>query len=278
MSRFATVIDWFQALVLGIVQGLTEFLPISSTAHVLIVSRVFGWTDPGAAFTAVTQIGTEIAVLVYFRQEIWHILRCLLNWFRGSHYRGTADSRLAWAVVWGSLPIGVFGFLFRDFIEGDVRNLYLIAFMLILFGAILILVERVEFAVHKSSVLSLRTGLIMGFAQALALIPGVSRSGATISAGLLAGLERRAATRYAFLLAVPAVMGSGAYEALKIGDGPVAWGPTLFATVTAAVIGFFVISGLLRFLNNHTFASFGVYRIGLGAGLLVALSIGVIAP
>lgn len=272
------MIDWFQALVLGIVQGLTEFLPISSTAHVLIVSRLFGWSDPGAAFTAVMQIGTETAVLVYFRQEIWHIIRCLFNWFRSSHYRGTEDAQLAWAVVWGSLPIGVFGFAFRDFIEGDIRNLYVIATALIVFGLILILVERVELSVRRSSKLTMRTGLVMGFAQALALIPGVSRSGATISAGLFAGLERRAATRYAFLLAVPAVMGSGAYEALKIGSGPVAWGPTIFGTITAAVIGFFVIGGLLQFLNRHTFVSFGIYRVMLGAVLLVCVGAGVLTP
>lgn len=272
------MIDWFQALVLGVVQGLTEFLPISSTAHVLIVSQLFGWTDPGAAFTAVTQIGTEFAVLVYFRQEILHICRCLFNWFKSSAYRGTSDSHLAWAVVWGSLPIGVLGFAFRDLIEGDVRNLYVVSTALIVFGVILILVERFETAITRTSRLTIRSGIIMGFAQALALIPGVSRSGATISAGLLAGLERRAATRYAFLLAVPAVMGSGAYEALKIGDGPVAWGPTLFATVTAAVIGFFVISGLLRFLNRHTFVGFGIYRIVLGSMILVAVLTGGIAP
>lgn len=270
------MIDWFQAIVLGVVQGLTEFLPISSTAHVLIMSKLLGWSDPGAAFTAVTQIGTETAVLIYFRQEIWHICRCLVNWFRHPRYRGTPDSQLAWAVVWGSLPIGVLGFIFKDLIEGDVRNLYLVASMLILFGVILIVVERIEFSIQRNSKLTLGRGLAMGFAQALALIPGVSRSGATISAGLLAGLERRAATRYAFLLAVPAVMGSGFYEALKIGDGPVAWGPTILATVTASVIGFFVISGLLQYLARHTFTAFGIYRIALGVTLLGLLNLGLI--
>lgn len=270
------MIDWFQAIVLGVVQGLTEFLPVSSTAHVLIISKLMGWSDPGAAFTAVTQIGTETAVLIYFRQEIWHIVRCLVNWFRSPRYRNTADSQLAWAVVWGSLPIGVLGFAFKDIIEGDARNLYLVASMLIAFGVLLIVVERIEFSMKRNSSLTLGRGLTMGFAQALALIPGVSRSGATISAGLLVGLERRAATRYAFLLAVPAVLGSGLYEALKIGDGPVAWGPTLLATFTASAIGFFVISGLLRYLARHTFTAFGMYRIGLGIGLIGLLNLGLI--
>ena len=193
---------------LGIVQGLTEFLPVSSTAHVYIVSQLFGWDDPGAAFTAVTQIGTETAVLVYFRGEIWHILKVLVGWFTQPRYRGTPDSRLAWGVVWGSLPIGVFGLLLRDYIEGDARNLTLIAVMLVLFGAVLIVVEWLP-GRTRTSELDLRSGLAMGFAQALALIPGVSRSGSTISMGLFVGLERRAATRYAFLLAIPAVLASG---------------------------------------------------------------------
>lgn len=263
------MIGWAEALILGIVQGLTEFLPISSTAHIFIVSQIAGWSDPGAAFTAVTQIGTETAVLVYFRGEIWHILKTLVGWFFHPKVRGTADSKLAWGVVWGSLPIGVFGLLFRNFIETDARNLQLIASMLILFGLVLIIVERLPNR-PRTTELSLRTGLLMGFAQALALIPGVSRSGATISMGLIAGLERRAATRYAFLLAIPAVMASGALEATAISAGEVAWGPTLLATVTSFVIGLGVIAGLLRFLSKHTFTAFGVYRVALGSGLLVA--------
>lgn len=271
------MIDWFQAIVLGVVQGLTEFLPVSSTAHVLIVSKIAGWQDPGAAFTAVTQIGTETAVLVYFRNEIVHIIRCLINWFRHSRYRGTQDSQLAWAVVWGSMPIAVVGFALRHVIEGQARNLYLVASMLILFGVVLIAVERVEVSVRRTSILTFRTGIAMGLAQTLALIPGVSRSGATISAGIFAGLERRAATRYAFLLAVPAVMGSGFFEALQIGSGPVAWGPTILATLTASVIGFFVISGLLNYLAHRSFIAFGIYRIVLGFVLLGLLATGMVA-
>jgi undecaprenyl-diphosphatase len=269
--------DWFQAIVLGIVQGLTEFLPVSSTAHILVISKILGWEDPGAAFTAVTQIGTEFAVLIYFRTEIAHILRTLARWFYNPKIRGTADSRLAWAVVWGSMPIAFFGLLFKSFIENEARNLWIVGTTLIVFGFILILVERYETSARRTTELSIRNGLIMGFAQALALIPGVSRSGATISAGILFGLERRAATRYAFLLAIPAVLGSGALEALSISEGPVAWGPTIVATITASVIGFGVIAGLLTYLQRHTFTAFGVYRIALGSMILASVGLGLLS-
>lgn len=270
------MISWFEALVLGIVQGLTEFLPVSSSAHVFLVSKLFGWGDPGAAFTAVTQIGTELAVLVYFRNEIWHLLRTIYRWFTSRRHRATAESKMAWAVVWGSLPIGVVGFAFQDLIERDVRNLQLVASMLIVFGILLVVVERFELAASRRE-MGFGVGLAMGFAQVLALIPGVSRSGATITAGLFLGLERRQATRYAFLLAIPAVLGSGFYEAAKIQTGAVSWGPTLLATATAFVLGLGVIAGLLNFLQRHSFTVFGLYRIILGAVLLVGLAGGWIA-
>ena len=269
--------DWFQAIVLGIVQGLTEFLPVSSTAHILVVSKILGWNDPGAAFTAVTQIGTEFAVLIYFRGEIAHILRTLFRWFYSSKVRGTADSRLAWAVVWGSMPIAVFGLMFKHFIENEARNLLIVGTTLIVFGFILIIVERFETSARRTTELTIKNGLIMGFAQALALIPGVSRSGSTISAGILFGLERRAATRYAFLLAVPAVLGSGFLEALSISEGPINWGPTIVATVTAAVIGFGVIAGLLTYLQRHTFTAFGIYRIAIGSMILASVALGLLS-
>lgn len=270
------MISWAQALVLGVLQGLTEFLPVSSSAHLLVLSKVLGWDDPGAAFTAVTQIGTETAVLIYFRSEIWHIVRTLIGWFTKPRFRNTADSRLAWAVVWGSVPIGVFGLAFKRAIETQVRSLPLVAAMLIGFGVVLILVERVERRGRRRTELDFRTGMQMGFAQVLALIPGVSRSGATIAMGIFAGLERRAATRYAFLLAVPAVLASGLLEAFSIDGGNVAWGPTLLATATAFIIGLSVIAGLLRYLNRHTFAAFGWYRIGLGLLVFIGLGTGFI--
>lgn len=270
------MIDWFQAIVLGVVQGLTEFLPVSSTAHVLIISSAFGWGDPGAAFTAVTQIGTEVAVLVYFRQEIWLIAKTILLWFVRSDIRGSHDSRLAWAVVWGSLPIGVLGLAFKHVIENEARNLLIVGSMLIVFGLLLIAVENFQFSVPRQTRLTVKTGVIMGLAQSLALIPGVSRSGATISFGILAGLERRTATRYAFLLAVPAVMASGFLEAFSIGEGPIAWGPTIVATLTAAVIGFGVIAGLLNYLQKHTYTAFGIYRIVIGVLVLASVNLGLL--
>lgn len=262
-----SVISWFEALVLGIVQGLTEFLPVSSSAHVFVISEFFGWGDPGAAFTAVTQIGTETAVLIYFRREIFALVKDIKNWFSDKTFRATGESNFAWAIVWGSLPIGIIGFALQDVIESDVRNLNLVATTLILFGVLLIVVERLNIPIRKDFKIS--TGVAMGFAQALALIPGVSRSGATISAGLFLGLSREQATRYSFLLAIPAVMASGIFEAFKISSSQVSWGPTIFATLVASVIGYAVIAGLLNFLKNHTFAAFGWYRIGLGLFILV---------
>ena len=262
---------------LGIVQGLTEFLPVSSSAHILILSKLLGWSDPGAAFTAVTQIGTELAVLVYFRGEIWHIIKTLFGWFGNRRFRRTADSRLAWAVVWGSVPIGVFGLAFKHQIETQVRSLWLVASMLVLFGLVLILVERIDRPGRRTTELNLANGLKMGFAQTLALIPGVSRSGATIAMGIFAGLERRAATRYAFLLAVPAVLASGFLEAFSIDSGAVAWGPTIVATLTSFVIGLGVIAGLLRYLAQHSFTAFGWYRVIIGGALLFALATGVLS-
>lgn len=258
--------SWLEAIVFGVVQGLTEFLPISSSAHIFIVSHLFGWKDPGAAFTAVTQIGTETAVLIYFRREVLAILQSLVKWFQGKS-RGSAESNFAWAIVLGSIPIGVVGFALRDVIETDFRNLQLVAVTLISFGVLLILVEK--FPPTRKRTFNFPTAISMGFAQTLALIPGVSRSGATITAGLALGLNREAATRYSFLLAIPAVFASGILESFDIGSGPVAWGPTFLATFIAAGIGYAVIAGLLNFLKKHTFVAFGTYRILLGLMILV---------
>ena len=271
------MIDWLQAIAYGVVQGLTEFLPVSSTAHVLILSKLLGWEDPGAAFTAVMQIGTETAVLIYFRHDIVLIVKTIFSWFFNKSIRGTSESRLAWGVVWGSVPIGVLGLLFKQQIENEARNLYLVASMLVLFGLLLLVVERFQLAVARQHSLTVKSGLIMGFAQALALIPGVSRSGATISFGILSGLERRAATRYAFLLAVPAVMASGLLEAFSIADSPVNWSQTIVATLVASIIGFGVISGLLNYLQRHSYSAFGIYRICLGILILLALQFGLLA-
>ncbi len=271
-------VSWFEALVLGIVQGLTEFLPISSSAHILIVSTLFGWGDPGAAFTAVTQLGTETAVLVYFRRDIWRILTTWTRSLYTPELRGNIDARMGWYVIIGTLPIGFFGFVFSDQIETAARNLWLVATVLILFGLVLGAADRYGRQDKTLDDLTARTGLIYGFGQALALIPGVSRSGATISTGRVLGFDRPSATRYAFLLAIPAVLVSGLYEATKIGDDTsTSWGPTIFATVIAFFIGYAVISWLIRYVSHGSFLPFVIYRVALGALLLVLLGTGVIA-
>ena len=270
-------ISYFEALILGIVQGLTEFLPISSSAHILIVSTLAGWGDPGAAFTAVTQLGTETAVLVYFRKDIWRIITTWTRSLYTPELRSNIDARMGWYVIIGTIPIGVFGLAFSDQIETAARNLYLVSVVLIVFGILLGVVDRFSKQDKTLDDLTAKTGLVFGFGQALALIPGVSRSGATITTGRAMGFDRPAATRYAFLLAIPAVLISGAYEALKIGDQPnVSWGPTILATVVAFFIGYAVISWLIRYVSHGSFLPFVVYRIGLGSLVLILLTTGVI--
>ncbi|MEY2672483.1 MAG: hypothetical protein RLZZ508_360 [Actinomycetota bacterium] len=272
--------EWFIAVVLGLIQGLTEFLPISSTAHIFLVSQIFGWGDPGAAFTAVVQLGTETAVLIYFWRDISHLIGVLIKSISDSALRKSQDGILAWALVIGSLPIGIVGFILKDFIESDVRTVWVVATALIVFGVVLIAVER--FAFPRKSKMTIGAGLFMGIGQTLALIPGVSRSGATISAGIAIGLERRVATRYAFLLAVPAVFASGLYElnsALNnsVTDINFSVAQIVLATGISFAVGLFVIAGLMRFLAKYTFSVFGYYRIALGVILLILASTGVIA-
>ena len=269
---------WLEAVILGVVQGLTEFLPISSSAHVLIVSRLFGWGDPGAAFTAVTQIGTEIAVLIYFRRDLARILSTWFVSLRRPEVRGSIDARMGWYVIIGTLPIAILGFTFAPVIETAARNLWLVATVLIVFGIVLGLVDRWGSKTKTLEALNAKDGLLFGFGQALALIPGVSRSGATISVGLAMGYSRSAATRYAFLLAIPAVLASGLYEATKIGsDVNVQWGQTILATIIALTIGYLVIAWLIRWVSTHSFLPFVVYRVVLGSVLLVLLATGMIS-
>ncbi len=271
-------ISYFEALILGIIQGLTEFLPISSSAHILIVSTLAGWGDPGAAFTAVTQLGTETAVLVYFRRDIWRIITTWTRSLYTPELRGNIDARMGWYVIVGTIPIGFFGYTFSDQIETAARNLYLVATVLIVFGLVLGAADRWGKQDKTLDDLTIKTGLIYGFGQALALIPGVSRSGATISTGRILGFDRPSATRYAFLLAIPAVVISGLYEALKIGDEKnVSWGPTILATVVAFFVGYAVISWLIRYVSHGSFLPFVIYRIALGTLVLVLLGTGVIA-
>jgi undecaprenyl-diphosphatase len=265
--------DALQAIVLGIVQGLTEFLPISSTAHLRIIPAFAGWKDPGAAFTAVVQLGTMAAVLLYFRQDLWNIARATLRSLRDPAERQTVEARLGWGIVIGTAPIAVLGVLFKNKIETDARQLTLIAIALIVMGIVLEMAERTGRKTRPIESLSVRDGVTIGFAQALALVPGVSRSGSTISAGLFLGLERAAAARYSFLLSVPAVVLSGLFELRKIGDGGgVGAGATILATVLAFVVGYASIAWFLKYLTRHPVTLFVVYRVVLGVVLLILVA------
>jgi undecaprenyl-diphosphatase len=268
----------FEAIVLGIVQGLTEFLPISSTAHLRIVPAFAGWEDPGSAFTAVVQLGTMAAVLVYFRDDLWRIVRTWLASLRDPSLRGELDARMGWYIGLGTIPIAIFGVIFSDQIETGGRDLYVIGTALIVFGLIMAWADRVGRKERRIDTLDARDGALIGFAQALALIPGVSRSGATITAGLLRGLDRAAAARYSFLLSVPAVVLSGLYEARKIGgSGQPGAGAAVLATVLAFIVGYASIAFLLRYLARHSLVAFTVYRVGLGALVLVLTAAGTIS-
>lgn len=270
-------VTWFEAIVLGIVQGLTEFLPVSSTAHVLIVSQLFGWQDPGAAFSAVTQIGTEVAVLVYFRNDIKRIIMIWFASLRDPSLRSHLDARMGWYIIIGTIPISVLGLVFSSQIETAARNLWLVAAMLIIFGLVLGFADALGARQRDLTELNRRDGLLFGLGQALALIPGVSRSGATISTGLALGYTRESAARYAFLLAIPAVLASGFYEMTKIGkDTNTAWGPTLLATVIAFFVGIAVISWLLRYVTTKSYKPFVIYRVVLGFGVMALLATGIL--
>jgi len=265
--------DALQAIVLGIVQGLTEFLPISSTAHLRIVPAFAGWEDPGAAFTAVVQLGTMAAVLLYFRRDL---LAIVTGWLRGLRDPGARDSegwRLGWYLIIGTIPIGVFGAVFSDQIESGARDLTLIGITLIVLGLVLLAAERAATQERDIASVTLRDAGVIGLAQAAALVPGVSRSGATISAGLFLGFDRAGAARFSFLLSVPAVVLSGLYELKDIGgEGAAGAVPTAIATLFAFLFGYWSIAFLLRFLVTHTTAVFVVYRVVLGAVVLALVA------
>lgn len=271
-------VSWLDAAILGLLQGLTEFLPISSSAHLRIAGEFLpSGADPGAAFTAITQIGTELAVLVYFWSDIRRIATAwLTRYLAGNRAADPMDVRTGWLIIIGSLPIIVLGLLFKDAIETSLRNLYITATALIVFGVILGVADRVGQKTRTLDQLTWKHGLLYGFAQAMALIPGVSRSGGTITAGLLMGYTREAAARYSFLLAVPAVFGSGFYQLFKsIGeDNPVGWGATWLATAIAFVVGYAVIVFFLKLVSTRSYMPFVWYRIALGLLILVLLATG----
>jgi undecaprenyl-diphosphatase len=274
-------VNLLQSIVLGIVQGLTEFLPVSSSAHLRIVPAILGWEDPGAAFTAVCQLGTEAAVLIFFRHELWSILTKWLRALRDPSLRGHPDVRLGWFLIIATIPIGILGFAFRDQIETGARDLWLIGTVLIVFALVLGYSDRTGRHSREIDEISRRDGVFIGLAQSLSLVPGVSRSGATMSAGLLLGLERPAAARFSFLLAVPAVVASGLFELKDVVSGdkhvnaPV--GYVAVATVVAFVVGYAAIAWFLRYLAHHSLQVFVIYRVLLGSAVLVLVAAGAIS-
>lgn len=283
--------SWFESLILGLVQGLTEFLPVSSSAHLRLTAAFAGWEDPGAAFTAITQIGTETAVLIYFRKDIARIISAWFRSLTNKAMRSDHDAQMGWLVIIGSIPIGVLGVTLKDQIEGPFRDLRITATTLIVMGIILGVADRLaardetggkhRAAKERKSLkdLSVKDGLIYGLCQAMALVPGVSRSGATISGGLLMGYTREAAARYSFLLAIPAVLASGAFELKDASEGGhVSWGPTVFATIIAFLVGYAVIAWFMKFITTKSFMPFVYYRILLGILIIVLVSMGALSP
>ncbi|MEU1054092.1 undecaprenyl-diphosphate phosphatase [Streptomyces sp. NPDC005876] len=283
--------SWFESLILGLVQGLTEFLPVSSSAHLRLTAAFSGWHDPGAAFTAITQIGTEAAVLIYFRKDIGRIISAWTRSLTDREMRKDPDARMGWLVIVGSIPIGVLGVTLKDQIEGPFRDLRITATMLVVVGVVIGIADRLAArdesgGRHRAAKqrkdlkdIGIRDGLIYGICQAAALIPGVSRSGATISGGLFMGYRREAAARYSFLLAVPAVLASGLFE-LKdaVGSDHVSWGPTIFATIIAFGVGYAVIAWFMKFISTKSFMPFVYYRVILGIVIIVLVTMGVLSP
>jgi undecaprenyl-diphosphatase len=273
------------AIFLGIVQGLTEFLPISSNAHLAIIGKLMpSAEDPGAAFVAITQIGTELAVLLYFRKDIFAIIKAWLKSLnRKAHltHHERSDARLAWLIAVGTLPIVILGYLGQSYIENELRSLWIIAATLIIFGLLLGFLDYMGRNERTIDQLTPGHGILYGLAQSLALIPGVSRSGATIAMGRILGYRRESALRYSFLLAIPAVFGSGLYQLKKAisdpGDQVFSMAQTLTATVVAFLVGYAVIAWLMRYISTKSFTPFVIYRIALGTALLIALATGAIS-
>lgn len=274
--------NWIESIILGLVQGLTEFLPVSSSAHLRVVGEFLpNSADPGAAFTAITQLGTETAVVIYFWRDIVRIVKQWGLSLVGKVARSDPDARMGWLIILGSLPIGVLGLLLEDYIDTEFRSLWITATMLVVFGVFLAVADRVGRQVRHLDDLTVKHGVLFGLAQALALIPGVSRSGGTITAGLLMGYTREAAARYAFLLAIPAVFASGLYKlAQSVGQpqaGPYGMTETLVATGIAFVVAYVIIGWFMHYISNRSYTIFVWYRIAVGLVLFVLLGLGVVS-
>ena len=268
-----------EAIVLGIVQGLTEFLPISSTAHVRIVPALIGWQDPGAAFTAVIQLGTMAAVVIYFRADLLRIAKVWVKSLTDSEARQSHDAKMGWYILLGTLPVGIFGFLFKDQIETAARSLWVIGTVMILFSLLMAAADATAKRVRDVEQIDRGDAIFIGLFQALALIPGVSRSGSTITAGLFRGLNEVAAARYSFLLSIPAVVASGLFELKSLGDGGnnASVPMTALATLLAFASGYWAIGFLLKWLTTHNLRPFVIYRIAVGAMVLILTASGAIS-
>ncbi len=272
-----------EAILLGAVEGLTEFLPISSTGHLTVLEKLLGYEidDPDiTAFTAIIQVGAVLATLIFLRRDIRRILGA---WFTGllqQDRRDEPDYRFAWAILLGSLPLGIVGLAFQDTIETTLRNLWFVGSALILWSFVMLVADRRATQERGEADVTRRDTLIIGLTQCLALIPGVSRSGATMSAGLLRGLDRVTATKLAFFLSIPALTGAAALQTVTKYDdiaGGVGWGPTITATIVSFVVGYAAVAWLLKFVAGHTYSVFIVYRLVLGSLILVLLGTGALA-
>jgi undecaprenyl-diphosphatase len=272
--------DYLQAVVLGIVEGLTEFLPVSSTGHLTITEKLLGLstTDPAVTgFTAVIQMGAILAVIVYFARDIWRIVVAWLTGLVKPELRGTIEHRMGWYVIAGTIPIGIVGFALKNVIKDDLRSLWVVAIALIAWSAVMVYAERRGRQTRGEKDLSLRDSIVVGVVQCIALVPGVSRSGATISAGLLLGLDRVAATRLSFFLSIPALLAAGLFELKDALGGDIGGGPTLVGTLVSFVVAYAAVAWFLRFVAGHSIARFVPYRVVLGVVLLVVLGTGVMS-
>jgi undecaprenyl-diphosphatase len=273
--------DYFDAVILGIVEGLTEFLPISSTGHLTIAEKALGLDladEAVTGYTAVIQMGAIAAVIVYFFRDIWRIAAA---WFVGlvkPEYRGQLDHRMGWYVIVGTIPVGIAGLLFKDLITGDLRSLWVVAFALILWSIVMWAAEHVARQDRSEQDLTMRDAIAVGLIQVAALVPGVSRSGATISGGLFRGLDRVTATKVSFYLSIPALLAAGIFELPDAMSGDIGVGVALVGIVTAFVVAYASIAWLLRFVAHHPITWFIPYRVGLGLLLIVLLATGVMAP